>query len=113
MNRFSQPSISPGRKIVYLLPPVAFLLFLLLFLSGVASVGDTTSDKQTESLETAISRSIVQCYAVEGIYPPDLQYLQEHYGITYDPSVFLVDYEYYGGNLIPEFTVLRKKKATE
>ena len=50
------------------------------------------------------------CYAAEGVYPPDLQYLKDHYGLTYDETEFLVDYEAYGSNLMPEVTVLRKRK---
>jgi len=74
----------------------------------VAVLGDATADKQEESLKTALHRSITQCYAVEGCYPPDLKYLEEHYGLTFDEELFFVDYVSYGGNLFPEVTVLRK-----
>lgn len=110
MNRFEQGSSSLGRRIVFLLPIAAFVILFILFLGGVRSVSDATYEKQLESLETALSRSIAQCYAVEGMYPPDLQYLKDHYGLTYDESDFLVDYESYGSNLMPEITVLRKQK---
>jgi hypothetical protein len=33
----------------------------------------------------------------------------EHYGLTYDPDTFLIDYDSYGDNLFPEVTVIRKK----
>lgn len=62
--------------------------------------------KQQESLETALSRSIAQCYAVEGMYPPSLNYLKEHYGLTYDESKFLIDYQSIGANLMPEVVIL-------
>ena len=110
MNRFEQGSPSVGRRIVFWLPIAALVILFILFLGGVRSVSDATYTKQQESLETALSRSIAQCYAVEGMYPPDLQYLKEHYGLTYDESEFLVDYESYGSNLMPEITVLRKRK---
>ena len=108
-NRFEQESPSIGRKFAFLLPIAAFVILLVLFLSGIQSVSETTAAKQQESLETALARSIAQCYAVEGCYPPSLEYLKEHYGLTYDESVFLVDYDAFASNLMPEYTVLRKK----
>lgn len=98
------------RSLTYIYPLVFFATLFVLFLGGVSSVNDTSLAKQQESLESALTRSISQCYAVEGTYPPSLEYLVTHYGLTYDSEVFLVDYEYYGGNLLPEITVLRKQQ---
>ncbi len=109
MNRFEQTRKPLSRAVTYIYPLVAFVTLLVLFLGGIQSVSDTSLAKQQESLETALTRSISQCYAVEGVYPTSLDYLVEHYGLTYDTEVFLVDYEYYGGNLLPEITVLRKQ----
>ena len=77
MNRFEQKNMSFGRKLVYLLPILAFLVLFVLFLQGIGSVSESTLTKQQESLETALGRSISQCYAVEGCYPPSLEYLEQ------------------------------------
>ena len=111
MNRFEQKSMSFGRKLIYLLPVLAFLVLFVLFIQGIGSVNDSTLNKQQESLETALERSISQCYAVEGSYPPSLEYLEQHYGLLYDEDSFFIDYEYYGSNLLPEVTVLRRTGA--
>lgn len=108
MNRFEQKNRSLGRKLIYLLPVLAFLVLFVLFLRGIGSVSESTLCKQQESLETALERSISQCYAVEGSYPPSLEYLEQHYGLLYDEDSFFIDYAYYGSNLLPEVTVLRK-----
>ena len=60
----------------------------VLFLRGIGSVGESTLSKQQESLETALEHSISQCYAVEGCYPPSLEYLEQHYGLLYDKNSF-------------------------
>ena len=111
MNRFEQKHISFGRRLLFLLPVLAFLILFVLFIQGVSSVGESTLSKQQESLETALERSISQCYAVEGSYPPSLEYLKQHYGLLYDEDSFFIDYEYYGSNLLPEVTVLRRTGA--
>ena len=46
MNRFEQKSMSFGRKLVYLLPILAFLVLFVLFLQGIGSVSESTLTKQ-------------------------------------------------------------------
>lgn len=110
MNRFEQNHQNRYHRLGFLIPIIAFVILFFLFLKGIGAVNTTTYEKQLESLETAVSRSISQCYAVEGIYPPSLEYLEEHYGLIIDDEIFLVDYDYYGSNLLPDVTVLRKRK---
>lgn len=107
MNRFESGKHFHKIRLISL-PALAFILLLFLFLQGVESVADTTLEKQAESLQTAIDRSIIQCYAVEGTYPPSLTYLEEHYGLTYDKDLFFIDYQVYGANIFPDVTILRK-----
>ena len=66
MNRFEQKNRSLWQKLIYLLPILAFIVLFVLFLQGIGSVSESTLSKQQESLETALERSISQCYAVEG-----------------------------------------------
>lgn len=107
MNRFE--SNGRLRRFRWIsLPAIGFILLFILFIQGVSSVSDTTYEKQEESLHTAIERSVVQCYAVEGTYPPSLSYLEEHYGLTYDHDLFFIDYQIYGSNIYPDITILRK-----
>ena len=75
MNRFEQTKIPFKRPfLISFFPITAFIIILVLFMGGIHSVSDTTFMKQQESLETALTRSIAHCYAVEGAYPPSLEY---------------------------------------
>ena len=108
-NRFIKSRGDKIKNIIYTLPLLLFIIIGILFVNGVSSVSQTTLSKQRDSLETALHRSISQCYAVEGIYPPSLSYIEEHYGLTYDKKLFYVDYQILGGNLFPEITILMKE----
>ena len=111
MNRFQKKNtFSPGRLIL-LVSIMLFLLIFLLFYRGVSSISRTASDQQTENLRLAIQRSVVHCYAVEGAYPESLDYLKEHYGLTYDETRYIVTYEVMGSNLMPDVTVLEKQRS--
>ena len=59
-------------------------------------------------LEEAVRRSAVACFAAEGRYPPSLDYLKEHYGLQIDERRYVVFYEVYAENLMPDIVVLEK-----
>ena len=46
------------------------------------------------------------CYAAEGVYPPTLEYMEEHYGIQIDRQRYTVHYEVFASNIMPDITVL-------
>lgn len=83
-----------------------FTLVAVMFFIAVDETGRVNIKKQQESLENALSRDIVQCYAIEGRYPPNLEYMEEHYGLVYDKDIFFVDYQPIGSNLYPDVTVI-------
>ncbi len=113
MNRFhNQKNVVPKLNKLKL-PVIAFLILFIFFLYGIQSVSTTTSEKQAQSLENAIYRSVVQCYAVEGTYPPSLAYLEEHYGLIYDTNSFFVDYNPIGSNIMPDITIIAKNSNYE
>lgn len=79
--------------------PLAFLLFSWLF-------GARVDAENLRSTEEGIRRAAVQCYALEGVYPPDLSYLEERYGVSVDEKRYYVDYQYVASNLMPDITVV-------
>ena len=108
-NRFDQKHEKKSiRLLITTLPTLAFIGLLILVLQAMNQVSSTTISKQQESLENALTRSIAQCYAIEGRYPSSINYLEEHYGLTYNDELFFVDYTNYGSNLYPEVTVIKR-----
>lgn len=106
MNRFRNHTTISLNFIWKLLSTMLVLAFLSFFFQGIHTVDHTTSEEQAKSLEKAIRQSVVQCYAVEGTYPPSLDYLKEHYGIFYDSNLFYVDYTSIGSNIMPDITII-------
>ena len=87
---------------------IIFAIIFFAFTSGVSKISHNTDENQTELLHLAISRGITHCYATEGHYPEDLDYLKEHYGITYDTDKYFVDYQVLGKNIFPDVTIIEK-----
>ena len=89
---------------VLLVPAV--LCVLLVFMSALSNLQEGRVSEGRQQLEDAVRRSAVACYAAEGIYPPNLEYLEEHYGIQVDRERYTVMYEVFASNLMPDVTVL-------
>ena len=87
---------------------VLFAAILIMFLYGISYVGSTNYSRQEASLANALERNIVHCYALEGYYPPSLEYMEKHYGLTYDKNIFIVDYQPIANNLYPDYTIIRR-----
>lgn len=92
-----------------LLIPILALGILLWFFSALGHLGAGQAQEGRQQLETALRRAAVACYATEGIYPPTLDYLTEHYGIQIDRNRYYVFYEIFAENLMPQITVLVKE----
>ena len=92
-----------------LLNAAVFFVMLALFFSGISQLSSSNDRRALATLETAVSRDITRCYATEGAYPADLQYLKDNYGLTYDEDRFFVDYQVLGANILPSVTIIDKK----
>ena len=107
MNRFTTQEKKkhfhlPHIRFTYLIAPVVLIIFVL----SLSRIGNSAVIRQRESLETALNRDIIHCYAVEGFYPPSLSYIEEHYGLTYNHDLFFVDYQPIGSNRRPDITII-------
>lgn len=88
---------------------IAVLLVLALVIAGF-SLGisrlETGHHQQDKALlEEVLHRTAVACFASEGFYPPNVAYMQQHYGLRYDENRFTVHYDRFASNLMPDITV--------
>lgn len=88
--------------------PVLCAGILLFFVAAVSGIKDGNGTEEKKQLEEAIRRSVITCYAAEGVYPPDFAYVKEKYGIMVDESRYLVVYDVFAENLMPDITVLER-----
>lgn len=91
-----------------LLLPAAAAAVLLCFASAVDSLDNGRAEEDMRQLEETLRRGCAACYAAEGVYPPDLEYLEARYGIQIDEERYAVRYTVFAENLMPDITVLEK-----
>lgn len=87
--------------------PILAVVVLLGFGTALSNLQQGKSEEGMRQLERAIQRAVVTCYVTEGIYPPDIEYLQENYGIQIDEKRYTVMYDVFASNLMPDITVLQ------
>ncbi|MBE6670548.1 MAG: hypothetical protein E7601_10170 [Ruminococcaceae bacterium] len=95
-----------AKKGAFLIFTVIAILVLAFFLTALSNVDKEKTSEDRIQLEKAIINAAVSCYAIEGSYPPSIEYLAENYGLQIDTERFTVKYELYASNLMPDITVL-------
>ena len=93
----------------YWLNILSFVVVFLIIFFGFQSIQQSTLENQRESLENALRRGILECYALEGRYPDTLDYLIDEYHIIYDENLFDVKYEIIASNIMPSITIIEKE----
>ena len=76
--------------------------------SLVSGSGSDMTEEGAAAIKDTVQRSALQCYVVEGIYPPDLKYLEDHYGLQVNTDEFYVTYDAYASNQPPTVSVSPK-----
>lgn len=90
---------------------LSVLLFLVLICAFFVGFDNTSKRNATEQLsvtQQSVKKAIINCYAIEGSYPPDIPYLEKHYGLTIDHTKFVVNYQVTGSNVLPYVEVVQK-----
>lgn len=85
-----------------------FLGFMLFFLYSFKITEEKAANEELELLNQGIRKAVVSCYAVEGKYPYSLEYLKEHYGLVVDEEKYIVSYDVFASNIMPDIYIARR-----
>jgi len=101
-------------KIVKKWPVILILALLIILAAGFGFWYAQTARAEGDiegaaAVKTAVEQSALQCYAVEGAYPPNVQYLQDNYGLMINHDKYYVTYEAFSTNLPPTIKVTERR----
>lgn len=94
------------RAVVLAAVAVLLVLFAAARLYGLVS--RDMDEQAAAALRQAVVDAAVQCYAVEGKYPESLDVLEQEYGVQINHARFIVTYDVFASNQLPDITVLEK-----
>ena len=90
------------RDVIKLLSIVAVLVLAVVLVNRIDTAHGTA---ETEIVRDAVKNAALTCYAVEGAYPENVDYLREYYRLAYDENRYFVTYESFASNMLPDIWV--------
>lgn len=80
-------------------------VILGIFIISTNRMYENSSEDGRRLLTEAVTKTAVHCYAIEGQYPKDIEYLEGNYGLSYNHDKYTVHYDLTGANLMPSIFV--------
>lgn len=87
---------------------VLFLAILAVVMGLLGRTDAGADEEQLALLETAIRKAAVTNYAIEGRYPATLDQIVEQYGVIIDYDRYIVRYDIFADNMMPDIYVVFK-----
>ena len=103
---YSDKTEKKGKRLLW--PLLGALVLIVLLLSVFRHPKTDLEDSGALAIREAVRRSALQCYAVEGVYPPNLQYLKDNYGLQVNTQDYYISYEAFASNLPPIVKVVNR-----
>ena len=101
---YSDKTENKGRRLLW--PLLIALVLAALLLAVFRHPKADLENSGAIAICEAVRRSALQCYAVEGVYPPNLQYLKDNYGLQVNTEDYYISYEAFASNLPPTVKVV-------
>jgi len=90
------------------LPVITFILIFGFFFYAITRLSENATEQQIASLETAVTRDILHCFASEGEYPESIKYIEDNYALSYDHTKYEIQYLPGGDGNLPTVKVWQK-----
>ena len=98
--------VSVYRNIILTVLLLTVIIFL--FVSVLNNTSHQIAGENMKSTEAAIRKALVTCFAVEGFYPSEINYLEKYYGLVIDWNKYDLYYNLYADNLLPYYKLVTK-----
>ena len=92
-----------NKRDIVKLSAIAVVLALMVLLVG--RINSVQGREESGIVRDAVKNAALTCYAVEGAYPDDLEYLKEHYQLSYNEDQYFITYESFASNRLPDIWV--------
>ena len=86
---------------------IAAMILTFALIAGKS--GKAASEESRRQLHNAILQAAITCYAVEGYYPSELETLMADYALRYDEEQYIVRYDFFADNVLPDISVYARR----
>ncbi len=95
-----------GKEII--IPVIVLGIMVIVLFYGMRWFNGVNDEQNRVLTEQSLKKAAVQCYANEGMYPADVEYLCENYYVTVDTDKYNVVYDCFASNIMPVINVYIK-----
>ena len=85
-----------------------FVALILAFVLLINNITNKNNGRELQIVRDAVKSAALTCYAVEGMYPDDIDYLRDHYNLSYNEDKYVVYYQPFASNVIPTIQVVER-----
>ena len=94
-----------------LVVPVLFsVVVMAMIVYGLRQTEISSRAEGLRILDDSIRRAVAKCYAIEGSYPGTVQYIEDNYGVHVDRTKYVVHYDIFASNIMPDIMVIEYDK---
>lgn len=99
------------RFITILAAVLLFAACLVWFVLATNNASRAETEQRLAAVTRSVQDAVTLCYAIEGAYPENIEYLKENYGLSYDSDSYIVHYDRFAANIRPQVVVLERKNG--
>lgn len=88
-----------------------FVAVVLAFCLAVDRLTSASDGAELKLVRDAVKNAALTCYAVEGAYPEDIDYLRAHYGLAYNEERYMIYYDAFASNVLPDIRVVERGRS--
>lgn len=108
MKKFCIEEMEKKRKSDMIIPILLFIAVMAITIKGVFYLDYMNDMQNVDLVRQSVKRAAVECYAIEGAYPSDVEYLEENYGIVIDHDKYYVEMDGFASNIMPDIEVYER-----
>ena len=95
-------------KKIGLLLAIIVIGYISMYISSIDKFWENGQEDTNTAIEDAIRKSPLECYALEGSYPPSVDYLKKNYGLIVNEDAYFYHYQVTASNMIPDIKVVKR-----
>ena len=95
-----------GKEVI--IPLLVLLLMVFVLFHGMRWFNSVNDEQNRVLTEQSLKKAAVQCYANEGMYPGDVEYLCKNYYVNIAYDKYNVVYDCFASNVMPIINVYIK-----
>ncbi|MGP1568464.1 MAG: hypothetical protein ACTTHM_07085 [Peptoanaerobacter stomatis] len=95
-------------KKIGLLLAIIVIGYISMYISSIDKFWENGQEDTNTAIEDAIRKSALECYALEGSFPPSVDYLRKNYGLIVNEDAYFYHYQVTASNMIPDIKVVKR-----